>query len=501
MGWTPDNTQPRDEKAIFLAALLLRLLARVLTPVDWNPDSYHHWQISYLSLHLGFKEWRLWDLLGCEYYWGMLPHLTQAALMGALKTPNIDTYRSLNTILGGLNAVLIYRVGRQYYSRRNGLISGLSYAALPLAVWFDSVAMQDTMALALVLGSLTIFRDRYFWSGVLLGLACHTRVEYTVASALVLAGFLLRERLYTDSQPFLIGWLTAWAIPSLHIYLQTGNPFYPVYWGLYSYLGGFTSKYRGQPFLSVFSGWLRARPQIWLGSAWGVLLIATVAVTVVAIPYMALRKWYRYQPQLYAVSALATTAPLFLPYLAVGGEPLRLMARFAIPPIALGLPVFTHLLTRLQNVEGWGKASRAFSAALPVGLLALNLVAAPHYMGLQGTVEAEFQVADQAARHYRGGTVVCDIPSMVYRLVTRWEVEPGSLLSNLYGPHYYGVLEPQAYLEWLDQNNVTLWMYYGERGDPVWAVLGGYPGLLKPLFGEPRRGTYQVDPSLLDSLL
>ncbi|HDJ22223.1 MAG TPA: hypothetical protein ENF19_03360, partial [Candidatus Bathyarchaeota archaeon] len=81
MGWTPDNTQPRDEKAIFLAALLLRLLARVLTPVDWNPDSYHHWQISYLSLHLGFKEWRLWDLLGCEYYWGMLPHLTQAALM------------------------------------------------------------------------------------------------------------------------------------------------------------------------------------------------------------------------------------------------------------------------------------------------------------------------------------------------------------------------------------------------------------------------------------
>lgn len=55
--------------AVFAAALAARLLVWLYIPVDWNWDSYHHWQISYLSIKIGFSGWRLWDLNGCECFW------------------------------------------------------------------------------------------------------------------------------------------------------------------------------------------------------------------------------------------------------------------------------------------------------------------------------------------------------------------------------------------------------------------------------------------------
>ena len=59
-----------DARVIFLVGLFFRLLFYRLIPVDWNSDSYHHWLISYLTLHIGLSKERLWDLLGYDYYWG-----------------------------------------------------------------------------------------------------------------------------------------------------------------------------------------------------------------------------------------------------------------------------------------------------------------------------------------------------------------------------------------------------------------------------------------------
>ena len=74
--WVRDN----DVRLVFLIAFLARLIVYWWIPVDWNSDSYHHWQISYLTLHIGLREGRRWDLLGCDYYWGMIPDRVQAAL-------------------------------------------------------------------------------------------------------------------------------------------------------------------------------------------------------------------------------------------------------------------------------------------------------------------------------------------------------------------------------------------------------------------------------------
>ena len=59
-----------------------------------------------------------------------------------------------------------------------------------------------------------------------------------------------------------------------------------------------------------------------------------------------------------------------------------------------------------------------------------------------------------------------------------------------------------SFLEWLDVEDVRVWMYYGGRGDPVWNVLAeSFPGVLVNLFGDPGYGCYLVDQVLLDSLL
>lgn len=91
---------------------------------------------------------------------------------------------------------------------------------------------------------------------------------------------------------------------------------------------------------------------------------------------------------------------------------------------------------------------------------------------------------------------------MIYRLVHEWGVEPCNLLSNHYGPHYYGITEPSAYLAWLDREEVSIWMYIGDRGEPVYRVLmEHFEGVLVYAFGHPGAGCYIVDQGFIDSVL
>lgn len=491
-----------DVRLIFIVGLFFRLLVYWLIPVDWNSDSYHHWLISYLTLHIGLSRGRLWDLLGCDYYWGMIPHLVQAFLLWVFRTSSIEVIRVFNIIMGSVNAVLVLKVASTYYSWENGVLSGISFAVFPIAAIFDSVGMQDTLALSFVLTSLYLMRMRSFWSGVFLGFACHTRIEFTLVSFLILAGFVLRERLFTDSQPYILGWLAAWGLPSLHIYIQTGNPVYPLHYSLYSVMGGYTSKFAGQPFINVLLGWLGSRLYIWTRSIFGLAVILFGLLGLLLIPFMAYRKWFRYEPPLYLVSTLMVLGPLFLPYFESERVYLLMMIRFLIPVMALGLPVFFHQVSKLGHVEGIGSNIRLIRGVVILVLLLGYPLIIPQYMGLQGMVLNEFDIADRVGADYQSGTIVCDIPSMHYRLVNEWGVESDSLLSNHYGPQYYGISDPVAFLDWLQREDVDVWMYYGERGDPVWVVLdGNYPGVLVNLFGEPKDGCYVVDHLLLDSLL
>jgi len=491
----------REWKWVFLVALAARFLMYLLTPVDWGSDSYHHWQISYYTLKVGLSQGRMWDFTGSEYYWGMIPHLIQSFLMWLLRVNSIQVYRVFNVVTGSFNSVLVYKVAKSYYSLENARWSGLAFALFPISVVFDSVAMQDTVALTMVLFSLLVMRERFFLSGLLLGLACHCRVEYTMVSVLIISRFLLRERMQTDSQPYLFGWLVGWGVPTLHIYSVTGNPVYPLYWSLYSVFGGYTSTYKGSSFSYTMYRWLSSRIYIWTASPSGLLIILLGVTGLLLIPLMAKRKWKRYQPQLYLASTVIVMTPLVLPYFDSERVHLLLMMRFFIPIAAIGMPLFFHVVSRLEGVNIILGASKVVRVGILV-LILTGFLVLPEYIALQGTVQEEYEIADAIFDQYAGGKIVCDLPSIVYRLSNNHGVEPEDILSNHYSPHYYGLNESRMYLKWLSTQDVRVWTYYGDRGTPVWlAIKENYPTVFKNLIGEPGMGVYTVDRSFLDSLL
>jgi hypothetical protein len=126
----------------------------------------------------------------------------------------------------------------------------------------------------------------------------------------------------------------------------------------------------------------------------------------------------------------------------------------------------------------------------------------PEYVALQGDVLNEYACADSILDQYTRGTIVCDMPSMVYRLTNTHGVEPDDILSNHYSPNHYGLNDSRKYLEWLYEQDVCIWTYYGERGTPIWLVMETkYPKVFKNITGEPGMGVYAVDRSVLDSLL
>lgn len=487
--------------AVFAAALAARLLVWLYIPVDWNWDSYHHWQISYLSLKIGFSGWRLWDLNGCEYFWGMVPHLVQSALMGVLRTSSILPYRILNTVLGGLNSVLVYRIGERFYSQRTALVSGLLFSVFPVAAVFDAVAMQDTLALSFLLVSLLKIRENPFWSGVALALAGHSRTELMAVGLIVLLGYCLRERLYTESLPYVIGWLVVMAVFGFHLYTQTGNPLYPLYMSLYNVFGGWEPANQGKTFLGLMLSWIWWKLSVWPRKPTGIVILSLGATAAYIVPRMARRRWLRYQPQLYLLASAVVLTPIFLTYLGSDHFSLLIMLRMVNPVVALGLPVLVHFYyTSLEKpIPGLRVGPGHVMAAL---FLLSYLWFLPAYGGYQTYTEEAFISADIIYGFYGGGTIVCDYPTINYRLVHTWGVEPIALLGNHYSPHYYGIDEPFAYAEWLSENDVTIWLKTDYRGEPVLEMVQTcYPGLFEPLYEVSYTMIFRVDQATLESIL
>ena len=493
----------RDYMFLFSVAVIARLVVWTLIPMDWNSDSYHHWQISYLSLRIGFPRWRMWDLNGCELYWGLVPHLVQAALLFIFSTTTILPYRALNVLLGGVNACLVCLIGRDNFDRGVGLYSGLLLALYPVAAVFDVVAMQETLALAFALSSVYMFKARPGWSGVLLALACQSRIEYWLASIIFVLGVALVDRLSTETQPFLVGWLGLTSFFCLLFRHWTSNPVYPLYWSLYNVFGGWTERGRGLPFHSLMIRWAAEKLVAWSGKATGALLLGSFASLIVVLMLMIRRKWGRYHLPLFFLSVLVVFSPLFVTYFPKNIRGLLMMLRSSIPIVALGGVLLLHAVRGLRM--------RIFDDRLSwLPIESLLVIAAllsfgyfiPAYEQFQAHPRVAFAAADLAMDHYEGGTIICDHPTINYRLVNRWGVEVSDLLGNHYSPHYYGVTDPIEYVRWFERNNVSLWLYAGFDAEPVWAVVSANtPKLL--VFKDELYGVriFEVDRSVMERVL
>jgi hypothetical protein len=480
---------------VFSLALSIRALSWQFLPIDWNWDSYHHWQISWLSLRVGFPQWRLWDLNGCEYYWAMLPHLVESTTMALSGSPGIQTFRLLNSILGGVNAVIVYLIGRRYGSPRAGLWAGLLFAAFPIAAIFDILALQDTLALTLLLASLYTSKGRPFWSGVLLGLAGQSRTEFLLVSAVVVVWVALIDRLSTDRLPMVIGWLCVTGIASYYLYSQTGNPLYNLYWSLYNVFSSSPDS-AGGSFFGLMWSWISWKLSVWPYKATGFLILTAVTVTLAYFFYSLIRRPKDYQ-LVYFLPTAAISAPIFLTYVGSDARMLTIMLRVVTPIITLGAPVFFgFVLVRMNpSFKGYAVILLLVTAAGFYSLL-------PAYSTYQEEATRTMKIADDVIRLYPGGTLVCDYPLMNYRFVTRWELPEKCLLGNHYAPQYMGSKEPIEYVKWLSNHRVTLWVRYGGDAEVVYsAVQKLSPKLLVEAYENSGIKVYLVDPVELARVL
>jgi len=456
----------------FSVALAPRIVTWALIPIDWNTDSYHHWQISYLSLKIGFPQLRMWDLNGCELYWGVVPHVVQALLLWAFSTASILPFRVLNALLGGVNSYLVYVIGRDGFGVEAGFFAGLVFALYPVAAVFDVIALQDTLALSFALLSICLFRSRPGWSGIMLALACQSRTEYWLVSIAFILGVALIERFSTRIQPFVFGWLGAMAVFCVLFRMWTSNPFYPLYWSLYNVFGGWAENGLALPFHVLMMRWIGEKLSAWSGKATGLLILGSVTAFCGVFFHMIRRRSEDYPVTLFFLSALVVFSPLFVTYFPAQIRSLLLMLRESMPIAAFGSILLFSTLSRLRAYPFWGRIAR-LSVGVSLVIIAMSTYGyfVPVYSRFQADTSVAFSAADRAIAYYDGGVIVCDLPTINYRLVSRWGVRASNLLGNHYSPQYYGVADPLEYAKWFERNNVTLWLYASDRAQPVWEVV------------------------------
>ena len=223
---------------IFLLALLPRLyvLFFVTDPqnpgMGWYGDTFHHWQIAYLSKEIGFSKGflRLWDFKGMEYFWGLLHPLVLAILFKVTGSVDIVIPRLVSTVFASASLTVLFFLLRRYFNKHVALAGILLAALNPVAIFSDTVGMQEPLGLVLLFSGLFLWPRRTGWAGLLLAMAGMVRAEYWVFGAgLVVIGVIIEKENFQKLAVSL-----GYAIPILaymkYMLDYTGNAIYPIYW-------------------------------------------------------------------------------------------------------------------------------------------------------------------------------------------------------------------------------------------------------------------------------
>lgn len=172
--------------AIFIIALILRLIAAF--KLAWRPDEIvyvdwigtwfakHFWAYFFQLKHqiyppdspvFGNPPLAMW-LLSFGIWLAQKFHFS--TLLGA---------RLINVLIGSISAVLLFRVGKVWFNLRTGILTGLAFALLPLAITNNSSAYLESLLVFLVIIQIgTLFnylktqKSKYlYYLGIFLGLS------------------------------------------------------------------------------------------------------------------------------------------------------------------------------------------------------------------------------------------------------------------------------------------------------------------------------------------
>ena len=454
--------------AVFLAVALPRLyvLFFVTEPqnpgLGWYGDTYHHWQIAYLSKEVGFSHGflRLWDFKGMEYFWGLLHPLLLGTLFAVTGSVDILVPRLVGVVGAGASLTALFFLLRRHFNIHVAVAGALFAAFNPVAMFSDTVGMQESLGLTLLFGGLLLWPRRAAWTGVMWALAGMVRAEYWVFGfALVAVAATSNE----DSNPKLALGL-GWMIPSL-LYMKymldhTGNPIYPVYW---NFLGGTAGEWMVEAPLTPDR--VAAR---WIARA-GLVAAGAAALWLV---------WKRPKQHLLLLLGLGNIMLIGI-ILGIGayihGFTVRIVfdRLMVVPYMYLGIFLTIGVLWLLPRLEprrlwlsvGWVIALAVVSVSQLAWGPLLDL-----YRPLNSNWELERTLAEDVAAAYTGGTISIpeDRPALTYALVRYHGVTGRELDGQKYDPFAYFEGDPfadwsesrEVLSEWIADRNIQLLVFY-----------------------------------------
>ena len=439
----------------FFGALAIRVAYLVFgtadsTFVGWYIDGFHHWQIAYLTKEIGLSHGlRLWDLGGVEYFWGFIPTIVDAAALALTFSTAMWPLQLVNLVAGSLSVAVLYLVGRRYWSREAGLALALFFAVNPVSVLTDASAMQEPIAFLFLALALLWFIDRPGRAGLMLGLAAASRPDYWAYSIAILGCTALALGALDRRPPFLhldrigsllAGYLAVMVPFVLYLWIQTGNPIYPLYW---NFLGNAQGQW--DPAVEPTAHQLQAQ----------LFARGLLALGLVGLPIVLWRK-----PAGWPVWMTGLLGAGLIGYmLGISRYIVNYLDRFWLDRIMLLLyllvaATFAVLVSRLLADLSRGRALATAVLLLP--LLGLNALWSPIF-GYQDAVHG--YAADAAfGAHVAGvateGTVVVpgDAVVVTYNLVQNG-VHADRLLSGLYHPPYAPNARDELFA-WLRTYNV-----------------------------------------------
>ena len=171
---------------IFIVALGLRIIAALKIP--WRPDEIvyvdwigswfakYFWQYLFQFKHhlyppaspvFGNPPLAMW-FLSSGVWLAMKFHFS--VLIGA---------RLINCFIGSLSALLLFRLGKKWFNLRTGILAGLAFALLPLAITNNATAYLETPLVLLVIIQIELIfiflktkKTKYlYFLGIILGLS------------------------------------------------------------------------------------------------------------------------------------------------------------------------------------------------------------------------------------------------------------------------------------------------------------------------------------------
>lgn len=428
--------------AIFATSIAIRIyfLYNFTDPENagdgWYGDTYHHWQIAYLTKEIGLGEsfLRLWDLKGMEYFWGPVHPLLMILMFAVTGVKSIVLSRILSIIFGSGVLALLYLIAKKNWNRWVGVSAALLSMVNPVVIFNDSSGMLEPIGLFFLLLAIILLKPKPIIAGVSLVFALMVRAEAWIFSLLIIFLEVWFRKRSSDVTKVILGFLVPLLLYMKYLLDYTGNPVYPLWW---NYLANAKGVWAGDADMAFTAYQVMVKPYL---VGW---FIVSLIITLIVL-------WKRPKGAIllsFGFINWAFFGGFFgLTHYLKGFEPWFWYIRFFVfPYIFLGLLLcilIFYILPMLHKSLKHNLVNIALFLPLIIFATTIQFFWTPimsEYRKTTPTWERTKYWGEETGKYYEGGKVLISegYPSYTYTLVQYGGVEGKNIVGQMFDPFYY----------------------------------------------------------------